>query len=141
MVLPCGGSKPAAGPSSRFDGTSDVSKFLFTFENVLARDLPNKDPARETMRNLDGAAFDLYYENFASDGELTADDLEYDTVKEMLFKTFDCQKNPQDAIPAAVSASLELSNLGTSLCKKNALLRRTEFNESPNIGLLRQAVM
>lgn len=92
--IPCGGSTSAAGQSSFFDGTSDVRKVLFTIENVLARDLLDKDHARELMRYLDGATFEFYYKNFALDGELTADGSEYDTVKEALFKMLGRQEKP-----------------------------------------------
>lgn len=90
LILPYGRSTSAAGPTSRFDGTSDVRKFLFALENTLARDRPEKERARGFMRYLDGSAFDFYYEIFGHDGRLNVEGLEYDTVKETLFQTVGC---------------------------------------------------
>lgn len=80
--------------TSHFDGTSDVRRFLFTFEIVLARDLPDKDLARELIKYLNGAAFDFYHENFAPNGNLNLEGLEYNTVREVPLKTFGRQENP-----------------------------------------------
>lgn len=69
MILTCKCLTSATKPISRFDGTSNMRKFRFTFKNKLAWDITDSGYAYELMRYLDGAAFDFDYENIAADSK------------------------------------------------------------------------
>ena len=55
----------------RFNGTTNVAKFFFVYEQAVMRSATHEEKSAELLCYLDGAAFDLYYDVFAKDGDLT----------------------------------------------------------------------
>ena len=56
-----------------YDGSngSDVSKFLFVYENIIMRGKPDEDKAGSILYHLEGSAFDYYYDIYSHNGSLT----------------------------------------------------------------------
>lgn len=51
-----------------FDGTSDVRKFFFLYENVVAVSIADKEKYIFLLWHLDGDDFEFYYDPFACNG-------------------------------------------------------------------------
>ena len=71
-----------------FNGSSDVVRFFFYFENVAARDKPDNEKALELLCYLDGAAANYFFEIFAPDGTLSEDGKDFQMVKASFISHF-----------------------------------------------------
>lgn len=65
-----------AGPAPiQLDGssTSDVTKFLFMYENVIMRGKSPEEKVRDILCYLNSTVFEIYYTTFSKDVVLTKD--------------------------------------------------------------------
>lgn len=98
------------GPSNRiFDGSGDIRKSFFFFENVTMRGKKEEDKSSELLRNLDGNAFEFFIEQFISDGILTPEGAD------LSVEAFEDQEQPQEIIGKKMVASIDPSNFVTSM--------------------------
>ena len=54
-----------------FDGSGSVKRFLFVFENVIAREKSEEDRDLDIISHLGGKVFEAYFDHFNPTGELT----------------------------------------------------------------------
>ena len=78
----------------RFNGTTNVAKFFFVYEQAVMRTATPKERAAELLSYLDGAAFDFYYDVFAKDGDLTEGAKDFNAVKKPFFEHFKMERKP-----------------------------------------------
>ena len=104
-----------AEPSSLiFDGTTNVIKFFFAYEQVSMRTASDEEKATQLLCHLEGDAFDLYYDRFARNGQLTEDALIYTKVKVAILEHYKVEEHVEDVIRQAVSASLDYQDIPRS---------------------------
>jgi hypothetical protein len=101
----------------RGDGSMDVKKFLFLFENVITKGLEPEKKAKEILLYLEGEAFDFYYDKFASGDAILEEAEDYRKVKAALLERFSESRDPETVIRDAVEVSLVGTNI-TDLWKK-----------------------
>lgn len=133
-----------AGPSPFiFNGASDsdVTKFLFVYENVVMRGKSEEDKAGSILCHLEGAAFDFYYETYSRDGGLSEAAGDWKEVKKALADRFVVTARPEEEIQKAIACRLEVDALLPSLEQMEKLYEKAGFNEEAKYGLLRNAVM
>jgi hypothetical protein len=76
----------------RGDGSMEVKKVLFLFENNITKGQELAEKAKKLLLYLEGEAFDFYYDKFASGGALSEDAKDYSKVKAALMERFRKQK-------------------------------------------------
>ena len=105
-----------AGPSNRvFDGSGDVRMFLFYFENVAMRGKKQEEKALELLSYLDGKAFEFFFARFTKEGCLTTEGQDFKTIKDALVLEFEEKEELQEIIRRAMVATLDPSNLVSSM--------------------------
>ena len=125
-----------------FDGSSgNVEKFFFYFENVATRGKTPEERAVLLLGFLFGDAFDFYYDEYASKGELLDAGLDYKAVKKSFIERFGKSEAPEESIQLAIAASLDPSNLRSSLTGMDSLFQKAGFDDNAKFGLMRRAVM
>ena len=138
MVL---AERPATTQPIIFDGSSDVVRFFFYFENVAARIKPENEKALELLCYLDGSAANFFFETIAPDGTLSDDGKDYQKVKASFISHFKPIEAPQEIMLRATSATLDQDDLLASLRELDRLYARAGFNYAANFGFLRNAVV
>ncbi len=81
-----------------FDGSEDVAKFFFYFEQVLAKGKTTPEKAEMLLSHLDGAAFDYFCRNFSAKNALLPAAKDYEGVKRQLLEHFGEPSDLQDDI-------------------------------------------
>ncbi|MEM9438463.1 MAG: hypothetical protein AAGA15_15645, partial [Pseudomonadota bacterium] len=100
-----------------YDGTSDVKRFFFYFDNVAMRGKSDADKGVELLAFLDKEAIQFYYEKFTRDGELTDEAMDYAKVKAAFIENYEAKEDPGTIMQSALEARLSTKNLGVSLRK------------------------
>ncbi len=123
-----------------FDGSEDVARFFFNFEQVLAKGKTTPEKAEMLLSHLDAAAFDYFYRNFSAKNALLPAAKDYEEVKRQLLEHFGKPSDLQDDIRSAVEAKLDPGDLRGSMKQIERLYQMAEFNDEAKFGMLRQAV-
>ena len=138
MVL---AGRPGVVPGNVFDGTTDVVRFFFFFENVAARNKTDEEKTLELLGYLDGAAATFFFESFASDGALSEDGKDFSKVKQAFLDQYKPLEPPQDVIFRATNSSLDPDDLLSSMRDLDRLYDRAGFNDAAKFGVLRNCVI
>lgn len=130
------------GSAKMFQGHSgeDVRRFIFAYENVIARGKEDVDKALDIVVYLGEVPFASYYDRFTQDGELIDDANDYKIVREWLLSTFGKKLDLDEIIRQGVEARVDFNRLGESVAEIDNLYRKAGFNEEAKFGLLRKAV-
>ena len=124
-----------------FDGSRNVKQFLFIFEQVIIRDVPEDQRGVCLIAYLGGRAFDAYYEKFTSDCDLIDDAKDYAKVRAWLLTEFAPQEDHADCIQRAVKSRLNPQDLVGSIQELDRIYEKAGFNDQAKYGLLIQACM
>lgn len=133
-----------ANPSSLVFGGkqgADIAKFLSVYENVVMRGKTGTDKAGKLFSYLQGEAFDLNYDTYSHNGELTDEASDYQAVRKALLDRFQTVEKPEDNIRVAVASRLDHSDLSGSLNEMEGCFDKASFNAEAKFGQLRNAVM
>ena len=143
MVLSRRVSAHVEGPHYVFDGSegNDVRRFVFAYENIIMKDVPDEEKAKSLVGYLSGDACDYYFNTFVKENQFTSDALDYFIVRSWLLKTFVKKADPDEIIRRAVEARLDFDRLKDSSDEIDELYEQAGFNEEAKFGLLRKAVM
>ena len=134
----------SAGPNPvTYDGSngSDVSKFLFVYDNIIMRGKADEEKAGAILCPLEGAAFDYYYDKYSHNGSLTEAASDCDGVKSALSDRFTETPRPEENIQKAMICRLDGRNLLASMVEIDKLYKKAGFNDEAKYGLLRNAVV
>ena len=134
----------SAGPNpvtyDRSNG-SDVSMFLFVYENIIMHSKTDEEKAGSILCHLEGSAFGYYYDTYSHNGSLTEAVSDWDGVKSALSDRFMETPRPEENIQKAMSCQLDIRNLLVSMDEIDKLYKKAGFSDEAKYGLLGNAVM
>lgn len=117
-----------------FDGvTGSIKTFLSYFENVATRGKNSDERAVMLFSYLAGEAFDFYYDEYALDGELSADAINYENVKASFIVCFEKTEFPEEKIQRATASFLDSADFRSSLRGMDTLYQKQVLTKKPNL--------
>lgn len=90
----------------------------------------------ELLSNLDGPAFEIYFEKLTHDRSIKKESSDFKLVKEASVGKFENKGNPKEVIRRAMGAKMEIGDLYRSLDGVDTLYCKEYFNEDAKFGLL-----
>lgn len=99
------------------------------------------EKATEQLACLNGPAFDLYFEKFAENDELSAAALDYGHAKRTILDALETVADYQRDIQFSVEANLTANDLPGSLTVMRSLYEKVGFNEQAKYGMMRNEMM
>lgn len=118
------------------EGTVDVHRFFFYFENLFMAGKADEEKAKNLLAHLEKSEFNFYYETFVRDSSLEKEMKNYDLVKQKTIDSLNASKEPQDIIIQDIEAALVICDIPESRKNIETLYEKYGFNDRAKYGLL-----
>lgn len=119
---------------------SDVAKFFFFFDYVVAKGANDSEKATQLLPCLTRKAFDFYYETYAYQGHRIQDAYGYAAVKQVMNGEFSEVVIEEDYVRRAMDCKLGPLDMSASLTVKEVSFKKAKFNDESKFALLTNAV-